>query len=133
MKKLALIVASLSVLAVSGCGVFGGSDTLNGSVNPVVTLPPRSPTGEGLLGQVKECSPILITVNFRNLNDVPLIYDVNILNTFEDVYDYYVPYEFKTEIPPGDSEQSFYVKSASNYWSDAPNPDFLCGLINTLK
>ncbi len=128
MKKYQLTIALLAVLFLTSCGAFGSSETLNDSVNPVVTLPPRSPTGDGLLGQVKECSPILITVSFRNLNSVPLRYDVHILNTFEDSYGW-SPSVFKTEIPPGDSEQSFYRVT----FSDSPSPDFLCGLLNTLK
>lgn len=133
MRNRALTTVVLVASLVAGCGSLGVSKTLNDTVNPVVTLPPRSPIGDGLLGQVKECSPTLITVNFRNLNKVPMIYEVNILNTFEGVYENYGPYEFQAVIPPGDTESSFYVKNASNFFSDAPNPDFFCGFLNTLK
>ncbi len=131
--KRTLPAVLLAVSLVTGCGSFGESKTLNDTVNPVVTLPPRSPTGDGLLGQIKECSADNVTVNFRNLNKVPLMYEVNILNTFEVEYDTYPPYEFETVLPPGDSERLFYIMDAENYFSDSPNPYIVCGLLNTLK
>jgi hypothetical protein len=133
MSKQTLTMVLLAVSLVAGCDSLGGSKTLNDTVNPVVTLPPRSPTGDGLLGQVKECSEDNVTVNFRNLNKVPLMYEVNILNTFEVEYDSYPPYRFQTLLPPGDSERQFYIMGAENYFSDSPNPYIVCGLLNTLK